>query len=135
MEMFALVTKYSSLFGNKITRDSNNISMPSTSGISLVKSHYLVGQSLCHTGDHWKKCRMAKRNVHVVCTLTKSVIVHAIISMINTNNICKTICKIICGVYNGSQLIYASFLCTMMHVTMQSCSIQRYKGTILLYMQ
>ena len=44
MEMFSLVTKHSLLFINKIIKDANNISMPSASGISLLKAHYFLGQ-------------------------------------------------------------------------------------------
>lgn len=82
MEMFSLVTKHSLLFINKIIKDANNISMPSASGISLLKAHYFLGQRLCHKRDCMKKCRIAKRNAHTVCAFTKSVTVYAIMSMI-----------------------------------------------------
>lgn len=114
MEIFSQLTKYSLLFINKIIQDANNISLPSASGISLLKPHYFLGQRLCHTRDHWKKCRIAKGNAHTACALTKSVIVHAIVSMTDANNICRIVCKIVCGGYSDSQLMDANFICTMM---------------------
>ena len=82
MEMFSLVTKHSLLFINKIIKDANNISMPSASGISLLKAHYFLGQRFCHKRDRMKKCRAAKRNAHVVCAFTKPVTLYAILSVI-----------------------------------------------------
>lgn len=114
MEIFSLLTKYSLLLINKIIQDANNISLPSASGISLLKPHYFLGQRLCHKRDHWKKCRIAKGNAHTACALTKSVIVHAIMSMTYANNICRTVCRIVCGGYSDSQLMDANFICTMM---------------------
>lgn len=137
MEIFSLLTKYSLLFINKIIQDANNISLPSASGISLLKPHYFLGQRLCHKRDHWKKCRIAKGNAHTACALTKSVIVHAIMSMTYANNICRTVCRIVCGGYSDSHLVMDGCKFYMYNDarTMQSCSMQWYKGNILLYMQ